>query len=194
MPDIAQIAQALYFAGAVLCLVLVARSPLPAALFWGVGAVLHAALAAVEFTDLLGWPIFTGLEGDLRYLAFTAGLLGFAFGAVFSLVLPPGSKWLTLITGIAIALLVAVAADRLPLGNLPLPLILLGTLMLAIIAGLRHRPVPGRWLLLGTLAVALAELARHRYLGFIPMPPGSLARIFFGIALAGFGFTAFKAR
>lgn len=194
MPDIAQIAQAVYLAGAILCLVLVARSPLPAALFWGVGAVLHAALAAAEFTDLLGWPAFTGLEGDLRFLAFTAGLLGFAFGALFSLVLPPGSKRLTLFTGVALALLIAVAADRLPLGQLPLPLILLGILLVAVIIGLRHRPVPGRWLLLGTVAVALAELARYRYLGFIPMAPGSMARVFFGLALIGFGLTAYKAR
>lgn len=194
MPDIAQIAQAAYLLGGIVCLVLVARSPLPAALFWGVGAILHTALAAAEFTDLLGWPVFTGLEGDLRYLAFTAGLVGFAFGAVFSLVVPPGSKRLTLFTGIALALLIAVAADRLPLGRLPLPLILLGILLVAVVIGLRHRPVPGRWLLLGTVAVALAELARYRYLGFVPMAPGSLARLFFGFALVGFGLTAYRAR
>lgn len=194
MPDIALIAEAAYLLGGILCLVFVARSPLPAALFWGVGAILHTALAMVELADLLGWPAFTGLEGDVRYLAFTAGILGFAFGAAFSLILPPGSKRLTLLTGIAIALLIAAAADRLPLGQLPLPLILLGVLLVAVVIGLRHRPVPGRWLLLGTLAVALAELARHRYLGFLPTAPGSLARIFFGLALLFFGLTAHRAR
>src|SRR5690606_33063387 len=110
-------------------------------------AILHALLAAAELADMLGLSAFVGLEGDLRYLAFTAGMFGFAFGAVFSLILPQGFKRQTLVTAIALALLIAVAADRLPLGSLPMPLLLLGVFMVAIVIGLRHRPVPARWLL-----------------------------------------------
>lgn len=194
MPDIALLAQIAYLVGGIFCLVMVARSPLPAAVFWGVGAILHTVLAAAELADMFGLSAFAGLEGDLRYLAFTAGMFGLAFGAVFSLILPPGFKRLTLITGIALALLIAVAADRLPLGRLPMPLILLGVFLLAIIIGLRHRPVPARWLLLGTLALALAELGRYGYLGFIPVSPGGLARFCFGAALAAFGLTAYRAK
>lgn len=194
MPDIALLAQIAYLAGGIFCLVMVARSPLPAALFWGAGAVLHTALAAAELADRLGLSAFAGLEGDLRYLAFTAGMFGLAFGAVFSLILPPGSQRQTLITGIALALLIAIAADRLPLGRLPVPLILLGVFMIAIVVGLRHRPVPGRWLLLGTLALALAELGRYGYLGFVPVSPSNVARFCFGAALAAFGLTAYRAR
>lgn len=194
MPDIALIAQTVYLLGGVLCLILVARSPLPAALFWGIGAVLHVAIALAELTALTGWSGLAGLEADLRYLAFSLGMVGIALGAIFSLVIPPGSKRITLYAGIAIAIVIAVAADRLPIGRLPLPLILLGILLLAVLIGLRHRPVPARWLLLGLLAVALAELARYRYLGFVPLSPGSLARICFGTALATFGLTAFRAR
>lgn len=194
MPAAVQLAQAAYLAGGILCLILVARSTLPAALFWGVGAILHTALAAVEFADLLDLSAFVGLEGDVRYLAFTAGLLALAFGAVFSLVLPPGSKRITLLTGIALALLIAAAADRLPLGKLPLPLILLGILLVATVVGLRHRPAPARWLLVATLLLALAELGRHGYLGFLPAAPGSIARICFGVALAACGMTAYRAR
>ena len=148
MPAIVHLAQAAYLAGGILCLILVARSALPAALFWGVGAILHTALAAVELADLLDLSAFVGLEGDFRYLASAAGLIALACGAVFSLVLPPGSKRITLLTGIALALLIAAPADRLPLGTLPLPLILLGVLLIAIVVGLRHRPVPARWLLM----------------------------------------------
>jgi hypothetical protein len=194
MPDIALIAQTVYLVGGLLCLVLVARSPIPAALFWGIGAALHTAIAFAELAALTGWSGLAGLESDLRYLAFTLGLVCIALGAVFSLVIPPGSKRITLYTGIAIAVAIAVAADRLPLGSLPLPLILLGILMLAVLIGLRHRPVPARWLLVGVLAVGFAELARYRYLGFVPLPPAALSRICFGIALAAFGLTAARAR
>ena len=93
-----------------------------------------------------------------------------------------------------IAIAIAVAADRLPIGGLPLPLILLGILLLAVLIGLRHRPVPARWLLIGGLAAALAELARYRYLGVVPIAPASLSRICFGFALAAFGLTASRAR
>ncbi|MFN4277038.1 MAG: hypothetical protein ACK4FJ_12115 [Ferrovibrio sp.] len=194
MPDIALIAHAVYLAGGIACLVMVSRSPLPAALFWGTGAVLYLAVAAAEFASAMGWSAFAGLEGDLRYLASSLGLVGLALGAVFSLIVPPGSKRMTLFTGIGLAILIAVAADRLPIGMLPLPMIVLGILLLAALIGLRYRPVPGRWLLLATLAMALAELARYRYLGFLPVPPAALAKIFLGFALTGFGITAFRAR
>ena len=194
MPDIALIAQTVYVLGGVLCLILVARSPIPAALFWGIGAALHAAIALAEFVVLIGWSGLAGLESDLRYLAFSLGFVCIALGAIFSLVIPPGSRRVTLYTGIAIAVVIAVAADRLPIGALPLPLILLGILLLAVLVGLRHRPVPARWLLLGVLATAAAELARYRYLGFVPLSPASLSRICFGLALAAFGFTAARAR
>lgn len=194
MPDIALIAQTVYLLGGVLCLILVARSPFPAALFWGIGAALHVAIALAEIAALTGWSGLAGLEADLRYLAFSLGLVSIALGAVFSLIIPPGSRRITLYAGIAIAIVIAVAADRLPIGRLPLPLILLGILLLAVLIGLRHRPVPARWLLLGLLAVALAELARYRYLGFVPLSPGSLARICFGVALAAFGLTAYRSR
>ena len=115
MLSIALIAQAAYLAGGIACLILVARSSLPAALFWGVGAVLFTAVAAAEFTDMIGLSAFAGLEGDLRYLAFTAGAFGLALGAVFSLILPPSSPRLTIFTAVALALLVAVAADRIPM-------------------------------------------------------------------------------
>jgi hypothetical protein len=194
MPDIALIAQTVYLLGGVLCLILVARSPVPAAVFWGIGAVLHAAIALAELAALIGWSGLAGLEADLRYLAFSLGLVSIALGAVFSLIIPPGSKRITLYTGIAIAIAIAVAADRLPIGTLPLPLILLGILLLAVLIGLRYRPVPARWLLLGILATGLAELARYRYLGFVPISPASLSRICFGLALAAFGLTASRAR
>jgi hypothetical protein len=194
MPDIALIAQMVYLLGGVLCLGLVARSPIPAAFFWGIGAALHTAIALAELTALTGWSVLAGLESDLRYLAFSLGLVAIALGATFSLIIPPGSKRITLYTGIAIAVAIAVAVDRLPLGKLPLPLILLGLLLLAVLVGLRHRPVPARWLLLGVLALAFAELARYRYLGFVPLSPGELSRICFGIALAAFGMTAARAR
>ncbi|MCW0236357.1 MAG: hypothetical protein OJJ21_22355 [Ferrovibrio sp.] len=194
MPDIALIAQTVYVLGGVLCLILVARSPIPAALFWGIGAALHAAIALAEFVALIGWSGLAGLESDLRYLGFSLGFVCIALGAIFSLVIPPGSRRVTLYTGIAIAVVIAVAADRLPIGALPLPLILLGILLLAVLVGLRHRPVPARWLLLGVLATAAAELARYRYLGFVPLSPASLSRICFGLALAAFGFTAARAR
>lgn len=194
MPDIALIAQTVYMLGGLFCLALVARSPIPAALFWGIGAALHAAVAVAEFVALVGWSGLAGLEADLRYLAFSLGLVTIALGAIFSLVIPPGSKRMTLYAGIAIAIAIAVAADRLPIGSLPLPLILLGILLLAVLVGLRHRPVPARWLLLGLLATAAAELARYRYLGFVPISPASLSRICFGLALAAFGLTASRAR
>jgi len=194
MPHIALIAQAIYLLGGLAGLFLIIRSPLPAALFWGTGIVLHLSLAIAEMAALTGWHGLAGLESDLRYLAFTLGLTGLALGAAFSLIIPPGSSRTTLYSGIALAILIAVGADRLPIGTLPLPLILLGILMLAVLVGLRHRPVPARWLLLGVLAIALGELARYRYLGFIPVPPASLARACLGLALAAFGLTAFRAR
>jgi hypothetical protein len=194
MPHIALIAQAIYLLGGLAGLFLVIRSPLTAALFWGTGIALHLGLAFAEMAALTGWHGLAGLEADLRYLAFTLGLTGLALGAAFSLIIPPGSSRMTLYSGIALAILIAVGADRLPIGTLPLPLILLGILMLAVLVGLRHRPVPARWLLLGVLAVALGELARYRYLGFIPVPPASLARACLGLALAAFGLTAFRAR
>jgi len=194
MPHIALIAQAIYLLGGLAGLILITRSPLPAALFWGTGAVLHLGLALTEMAAQVGWAGLAGLEADLRYLAFTLGLTGLALGAAFSLIIPPGSSRVTLYSGIALAILIAVGADRLPIGTLPLPLILLGILLLAVLIGLRHRPVPARWLLLGVLAIGLGELARYRYLGFIPVPPASLARACFGFALAAFGMTAFRAR
>lgn len=194
MPDIALIAHAVYLAGGIACLVMVSRSPMPAALFWGTGAVLYAAMAGTEFAAAMGWSAFAGLEGDLRYLTFSLGLVGLALGSVFSLIIPPGSKRLTLFTGIGLAILIAVAVDRLPIGILPLPMIVLGILLLAALIGLRYRPVPGRWLLLATLAMALAELARYRYLDFVPVSSPALAKIFLGLALIGFGITAWRAR
>jgi len=185
---------AAYLLGATIGLVLVARSTLPAALFWGVGMVLHVGLALAETCARQGISAFAGLEGDLRYLAFTLGPVSFALGAVFSLIVPGGSNKLTLFTGIALAILIATALDRLPIGQLPLPLILLGILMVAILVGLRHRPVAGRWLLLATMAVALAELARYRHLGMIPLVPTALAHAFYAVALAGFGMTAYRTR
>lgn len=194
MPDIALIAHAVYLAGGILFLILVSRSPLPAALFWGTGAVLYVAVAGAEFAAAMGWSAFAGLEGDMRYLASSLGLVGLALGAVFSLIIPPGSKRLTLFTGIGLAILIAVAADRLPIGMLPLPMIVLGILLLAALIGLRYRPIPGRWLLAATLAMALAELARYRYLGFLPVPPAALAKTILGVALICFGITASRAR
>jgi hypothetical protein len=179
MPHIALIAQAIYLLGGLAGLFLVIRSPLTAALFWGTGIALHLGLAFAEMAALTGWHGLAGLEADLRYLAFTLGLTGLALGAAFSLIIPPGSSRMTLYSGIALAILIAVGADRLPIGTLPLPLILLGILMLAVLVGLRHRPVPA---------------ARYRYLGFIPVPPASLARACLGLALAAFGLTAFRAR
>lgn len=194
MPDTILLAQAAYLSGAAIGLVLILRSPLPAALFWGTAMTLQLALATAELADRIGWTAFVGLEGDLRYFAFTLGAVGFALGAVFSLVVPSGTNRMTLFTGIGLAVLIATAADRLPLGQLPLPLVLLGVLMVAVLVGLRHRPVPGRWLLLATLAAGLAELARYRYLGFVPLPPDSLAKTFHALALVCFGLTAHRAR
>lgn len=194
MPDITLIAQAACLTGGIAGLILISRSPLPAALFWGVGVLLFTAVAGAEFTSALGWSAFTGLEGDLRYLALSLGLVALALGGVFSLVIPPGSKRLTLFTGIGLAVLIAVAADRLPIGILPLPMIVLGVLLLAALTGLRYRPVPGRWLLLATFCMAMAELARYRYLSFVPIPAPALAKIALGLALVGFGATAHKAR
>lgn len=194
MPHIALIAQAIYLLGGLAGLILITRSPLPAALFWGTGIVLHLGLAVAELTAQVGWNGLAGLEADLRYLAFTLGLTGLALGSAFSLIIPPGSSRMTLYSGVALAILIAIGADRLPIGTLPLPLILLGILLLAVLVGLRHRPVPARWLLLGVLAVGMGELARYRYLGFIPVPSASLARACFGFALTAFGMTAFRAR
>jgi hypothetical protein len=194
MPDIALIAQALYLLGGVVSLVLIARSTLPAALFWGTGATLHTGLSLAELAAVVDWSGLAGYEATLRYLAFTLGLTGLALGAAFSLIIPPGTRRMPLLSGIGLAILIAVGADRLPLGSLPLPLILLGILLLAVVIGLRHRPAPARWLLLGVLALALSELARYRYLGFLPLPATALARACFGLALAAFGMTAYRAR
>lgn len=194
MPDIALIAQALYLLGGVVSLVLITRSTLPAALFWGAGVAPHFGLAVAELAAAVDWSGLAGYEAELRYLAFTLGLTGLALGAAFSLIIPPGSKRIALFSGIGLAILIAVGADRLPLGSVPLPLILLGILLLAVMIGLRHRPAPARWLLLGLLALALSELARYRYLGFVPLPATALARACFGLALAAFGMTAYRAR
>lgn len=194
MPDIALIAHVIYLLGGVAGLVLVVRSSFPAALFWGTGIVLHLALAAAEFAGLVGWPGLAGLEADLRYLAFTLGLTGLAFGAIFSLIVPPGSPRLLLYSGIGLAILMGVAADRLPIGSLPLPLILLGILLLAVLVGLRHRPAPARWLLLALLALAAVELARYGYLGLLAVSAASLIHVCSGIALTAFGLTAQRAR
>ncbi len=179
-PDIGLVAQALYLLGAVAGLLLAAGSPLPAAFFWGIGIGLQAALAAAEVADRLNLPGIAGLLPLLRFHGLTLGGLALALGALLGLVLPPGNKRTGLLTAIGIALLIAVAAERLPLGSLPLPLIVLGVLMLAVLIGLRHRPAPARWLLLGTLLLALAELARHRYLGGLPVAPEALARLCLG--------------
>jgi hypothetical protein len=185
---------AVYLLGAIGGLALVAASPLPAALFWGVGMVLQAGLAAAELSARLGLPLFSGLEGDLRHMAFTLGPISFALGAVFSLIIPANSRKLTLFTGIGLAIVIAAALGRLPVGTLPLPLILLGVLLVAVLVGLRYRPVPGRWLLLGLIMATLAELARYRYLGIVPVAPAALAEACTGGALAAFGMTANRTR
>lgn len=184
----------IYFLGAAAGLALIAASPLPAALFWGVGMVLHLGLAAAELSARLGLPVFSGMEGDIRHLAFTLGPISFALGAVFSLLVPGDSRKLTLFTGIALAILIAAGLDRLPVGTLPLPLLLLGVLLVAALVGLRYRPVPGRWLLLALVLAALAELARYRYLGIIPIAPTALADALYGLVLVAFGMTANRTR
>ena len=194
MPDMILPGLVIYLLGAAGGLALVAASPLPAALFWGIGIVLHLGLAAAELSGRFGIPVFSGMEGDIRHLAFTLGPISFALGAVFSLIIPGNSRKLTLFTGIGLAILIAAALDRLPVGTLPLPLILLGVLLVAVLVGLRYRPVPGRWLLLALVMAALAELARYRYLGMIPIAPAAVADGFFGVALAAFGMTANRTR
>ncbi|MFC3678033.1 hypothetical protein [Ferrovibrio xuzhouensis] len=194
MPDLILLGLAAYLLGAAAGLALVAASPLPAALFWGIGMILHLGLAAAELCGRFGIPVFSGMEGDLRHLAFTLGPLSFALGAIFSLIIPGNSRKLTLFTGIGLAIVIAAALGRLPVGTLPLPLILLGVLLVAVLVGLRYRPVPGRWLLLALILAALAELARYRYLGIIPVAPTAIADGFYGLALAAFGMTANRTR
>src|SRR3546814_871648 len=87
MPDLILLGLAAYLLGAAAGLALVAASPLPAALFWGIGMILHLGLAAAELCGRLGIPVFSGMEGDLRHLAFTLGPLSFALGAIFSLII-----------------------------------------------------------------------------------------------------------
>jgi len=183
-----------YLGGGLLGFALVLASPLPAALFWGLGIGLQCLLAAAELADRFGiWPM-AGFEGDLRFYAAGLGMLGLAAGSLFSLILPPGSKRITLVTGIVLAILMAVGSGRVPTAGLPLPLIVLGVMLVAILIGLRHRPLPARWLLVGMLMLALGELARYRYLGVLPLPAADLARLFLGLALAAFGATARSAR
>src|SRR3546814_7470698 len=57
------------------------------------------------------------MEGDLRHLAFTLGPLSFALGAIFSLIIPGNSRKLTLFTGIGLAIVIAAALGRLPVGR-----------------------------------------------------------------------------
>jgi hypothetical protein len=190
LPDIGLVVQCLYLLGTAAGFAFAAGSPLPAALFWGVGCGLQAALAAVELADRLGLPGLAGFQPVLRFHSLTLGGLALAFGALLGLILPPGTKRISLITGIGLALLGAVAAERLPLFHLPMPLIVLGVLMLAVLIGLRHRPAPARWLLVGTLLLALAELARHRYLGGLPLAPEDASRVFAGLGFLCCGLTA----
>lgn len=190
MIDAALACQIAYAIGGFAALAMIAASPLPAALFWGIGCGLHALLAAAELAERLGLTGTVGIAAELRFQNATVGALSIGFGALFSLILPPGNRRTTLLAAIALALLMAAAADRLPFGQLPLPLIVLGILLVAVLVGLRHRPAPGRWLLAGTLAAGLSELARHRYLGFVPIPSEDLARLFLGLMLAAFGITA----
>lgn len=194
MIDAALASQIAYAIGGFAALAMIAASPVPAALFWGIGCGLHALLAATELAERLGLTGTVGIAAELRFFGATVGPISIAFGALFSLILTPGNRRTTLLAAIALALLMAAAADRLPLGQLPMPLIVLGVLMIAVLVGLRHRPVPGRWLLAATLAAGLAELARHRYLGFVPIRPDDLGRVFLGLMLAGFGITARSTR
>ncbi|WP_341703366.1 hypothetical protein [Ferrovibrio sp.] len=194
MPDLILPGLAAYLAGAAGGFFLVTRSPLPAALFWGIGLALHAALAVTELSGRLGLPLFTGLEGDIRYHTHMLAPLSLALGAIFSLIIPAASRHLTLFAGIGLAFLIAGLLGRLPIGDWPLPLILLGILIVTILIGLRRRPVPGIWLLAATLAAGLAELVRHRYLGLLPVTPAGLADMLAGIALFCFGMTAYRTR
>lgn len=166
---------------------LMATSALPAAFFWGIGGGLHLALALVESGSLLGLPGLAGLLPDLLFYNATLGAMALGLGALFSIVVPPGSKRRTLFTALGMALLLAITVGRLPLGQAPMPLVLLGMLMLAVLIGLRHRPPPARWLLAGMLLFGLAELSRYGYLPGLPLSDAALARALLGIGLLCFG-------
>lgn len=183
-----------YAMAALAALVLIAASPLPAALFWAVGAGLHAALAIVELAHALGFSGLAGLAPDLRFQTATLGSLGFGFGAIFSVALPPRARYRPVLSAVAIAVLMASWAGRLPVDLLPIPLLVLGMLMLAILVGLRHRPAPARWLFVGTLLLALAELGRHRFLPGFGLPPEDLGRAILAAALPCFGLAARASR
>ncbi len=188
LPDMGLVVQCLYLLGAAAGFLLAAGSPLPAALFWGIACGLQAALAAVELAEWLGLPGIAGYAPFLRFHNATLGGLALALGALIGLVLPPGHRRAPLLTAIGIALLIAVAAERLPLFNLPLPLIVLALLLVAVLVALRYRPAPGRWLLLAVLLLAAAELARHGYVGRITLGPLSLAPTALARLLTGAGF------
>jgi len=151
------------------------------------GGGLQLALALAESATLLGLPGLAGLLPDLLFYNATLGAMALGLGAIFSIVVPPGSKRRTLFTALGMALLLAAAVERLPLGQLPMPLVLLGMLMLAVLIGLRHRPLPARWLLAGLLLLGLAELSRYGYLPGLPLNDAALARALLGIGLLCFG-------
>ncbi len=188
LPDIGLIVLCLGFLAPAAGFALAAGSPLPAALFWGIGCGLPAALAAAELGEALGLPGIAGFAPALRFHSLTLGGLALALGALLGLILPPGHKRTPLLTAIGIALLIAVAAERLPLFNLPMPLIVLGVLLLAVLIGMRHRPAPARWLLLALLLLALAELARHRYLGGVELGGVALTADHMARLLGGAGY------
>jgi len=181
------IARGLYLLAAAAGFALMATSALPAAFFWGIGGGLQLALALAESATLLGLPGLAGLLPDLLFYNATLGAMALGLGAIFSIVVPPGSKRRTLFTALGMALLLAAAVERLPLGQLPMPLVLLGMLMLAVLIGLRHRPLPARWLLAGLLLLGLAELSRYGYLPGLPLNDAALARALLGIGLLCFG-------
>ncbi len=180
-------ARGIYLLGAAWGFALMATSALPAAFFWGIGGGLQLALALVESGLLLGLPGLAGLAPDLLFYNANLGAMALGLGAIFSIVVPPAAKRRTLFTALGMALLLAAAVGRLPLGQLPMPLVLLGLLMLAVLIGLRYRPAPARWLLAGMLLLGLAELTRHGYLPGLPLADAEAARALLGLGLFGFG-------
>ncbi|MBX3456567.1 hypothetical protein [Ferrovibrio sp.] len=188
LPSILDLAaRGLYLLGAAWGFALMATSALPAAFFWGIGGGLALALALVDSAILLALPGLAGLTPSLQFYNATIGAMALGLGALFSIVVPPASKRRTLFTALGIALLMAAAVERLPLGQLPMPLVLLGMLMLAVLIGLRHRPAPARWLLAGMLLLGLAELTRHGFLPGLPLPEAEAARLLLGLGLYTFG-------
>ncbi len=185
MPEL--VACGLYLLGAAWGFALMATSALPAAFFWGIGGGLQLALALVESASLLGLPGLAGLAPNLLFYNATIGAMALGLGAIFSIVVPPASKRRTLFTALGMALLLAAAVERLPLGQLPMPLVLLGMLMLAVLIGLRYRPAPARWLLAGLLLFGLAELTRHGYLPGLPLAHAEASRAILGLGLYTFG-------